>query len=85
MHVAVESETPQGMENPAGVRRSSSVSGGLNSEPPPLRETLVRLCCETDIPNKSSPDGDADWLIAPAAETRPAGFWRVERADVAPP
>jgi hypothetical protein len=62
------------MENPAEVRRSSSVSGGLNSEPPPLRETLVRLCCETDIPNKSSPDGDADWLTAPAAENTPGGL-----------
>ena len=64
----------QGMENPAEVRRSSSASGGLNSEPPPLRETLVRLCCETDIPNKSSPDGDADWLTAPAAENTPGGL-----------
>jgi hypothetical protein len=37
----------QGMEYPAEVRRSSSVSGGLNWEPPLLRETLARLRCES--------------------------------------
>jgi hypothetical protein len=76
MHLAVEKRKPrQGMENPAGVRRSSSASRQATIGTAatrrdigwtPLRVWIFQIKC--------SPDDDACCLTVPPAETSPAAF-----------